>query len=369
MHRTTRLGLALLCMIFVSACALPRGAAINTEVLREQNKEEPTFSVMPVTRANLAEIQSWPVTGWGGSYHWLGNSRGPASNVIRAGDKVDLVIWDSTENSLLTGEAERAVAMQGITVSPSGTIFVPYLDEIVVNGLTESQARSRIQTALEPIIASAQVQVIHQPGKNNSVDLVSGVTKPGAYPLPDRNTTVLSLIAQGGGISTALRNPLVRLIRGSKTYEIRSERLFADASKNVTLRGNDKLLVQEDDRYFSALGAAGEEQLVYFEKEDITAIEAVSMMGGLADTRANPKGVLVLREYAPRQMRSDGKGPDMPYVVFTFDLTSADGLFAARKFQVNPKDTVLATESPVNAARTIFGLIGSTVGLSNQLAN
>jgi len=369
MHRALRLGLALLCLFFVTACALPRGAAINTEVLNEKNSDEPTFSVVPVTRANLVQIQSWPVTGWSGGYHWIGKSRGPDSNVIRTGDKVDLVIWDSTENSLLTGEAERTVAMQGITVSPSGTIFVPYLDEIVVNGLTEGQARSKIQSALEPIIASAQVQLTHQPGKNNSVDLVSGVAKPGNYPLPDRNTTVLSLIAQGGGISTSLRNPIVRLMRGSKTYEIRSELLFSDGAKNVTLRGNDKLLVQEDDRYFTALGAAGQEQLVYFEKEEITALEAVSLMGGLSDTRANPKGVLVLREYSTRQVRSDKKGPDMPYVVFTFDLTTADGLFAARKFQINPKDTVLATESPVNAARTIFGLIGSAVGLSNQLVN
>ena len=47
----------------------------------------------------------------------------------------------------------------------------------------------------------------------------------------------------------------------------------------------------------------------------------------------------------------------------------ADGLFAARKFEINPRDTVLATESPVNAARTILGLLGTAIGVSNSVSN
>jgi polysaccharide export outer membrane protein len=53
-------------------------------------------------------------------------------------------------------------------------------------------------------------------------------------------------------------------------------------------------------------------------------------------------------------------------VVFTFDLTSADGLFAARQFQIQSGDTVLATESPVTNARTILGLFGSVFGVTAQ---
>ena len=54
------------------------------------------------------------------------------------------------------------------------------------------------------------------------------------------------------------------------------------------------------------------------------------------------------------------------------DLTLAatqqcDGLFAAKQFQINPDDTVLATESPVTKAQTIFGLVGSTFGLTRQV--
>ncbi len=351
----------------LTACALPRGAALNSEILAEQDAENPSFSVVPVNRENVSRLSSWPVTGWHGHYHWIDTHRGPESSVIRTGDRIDLVIWDSQENSLLTNEAEKTVSMPGLTVSAAGTIFVPYLDEVVVRGLSPTAARRKIQNALEPIIPSAQVQLSMAAGKQNSVDLVSGVAKPGTFPLPDRNFSILSLIAQGGGISTKLRNPLVRLIRSGKSYEIPAEQLFSTASKNTTLRGNDKVLIEEDKRYFTALGATGTEELIYFEKEQVTALESLSMVGGLSDSRANLKGVLVLREYPAKVLRADGSGPALPQVVFTFDLTSADGLFAARKFQINPMDTVLATESPVNAARTIVGLLGTSLGIANQL--
>ncbi|WP_137701281.1 polysaccharide biosynthesis/export family protein [Marimonas lutisalis] len=338
-----------------------------SEIVKEQDKETPTFQVVEVTRAQLDALSEWPMTGWHGSYRWLPAGRGPVSPIIRAGDKIDLIIWDSQENSLLTNGGSKAVNMPEMTVSSSGTIFVPYLGDVVISGKTPDAARKQIQTEFSPIAPDAQVQLAHNSGRGNSIDLVSGVSAPGSYPLEGRNITILSAIAQAGGVSGALRNPLVRLIRGGKTYEIRAETLFENATKNVLVRGDDKILVEEDKRYFTALGATGSEELVYFTKEQITALEAMSIIGGLADNRANPRGVLVLREYSNKQLRSDGRGPSMHQVVFTFDLTSADGLFAARNFQIHPKDTVLATESPVNAARTIMGLLGTAVGLSNQL--
>jgi polysaccharide export outer membrane protein len=353
--------------IGLSGCSLPRGAAIASEILSSQDDDAASYSVVSVGKANVADLAKWPHSHTGIHHGWLENHRGPASPVIRSGDRVNLMIWDSQENSLLTSETQKVVDMPGLTVSPSGTIFVPYLDEVVVRGMTPSDARRQIQSALEPIVPSAQVQLSHEAGKQNSVDLVSGVPKPGAYPLLDRNSTILSLIAQGGGISKDLRNPKVRLIRNGKTYETRAEALFSDANRNTVLRGGDTVIVREDDRYFTALGATGTEQLVYFDKDRITVVEALSMIGGLAEGRANLKGVLVLREYPSAALRTDGSGPDRAQVAFTFDLTSAEGLFAARKFQVTPLDTVLATESPVTAARTVLGLIGTTLGVARSV--
>lgn len=352
----------------LSGCSLPRGAAVSAEVLREQDAKRPSFSVVPVTRANADQLAGWPATGGKGFHGWISAKGGPNSTAIRSGDTVKLVIWDSQENSLLTAETAKTVSLPPVQVSSTGTIFVPYLGDVVVNGQTPEAARAQIQAAMAPIAPSAQVQLSVEAGVRNSVDLVSGVAKPGNYPLPDRNYTILSLLAEGGGISASFKNPLVRLIRGSKTFEIRANRLLSEADKNTTMQGGDKVIVREDDRYFTALGATGRESLIHFEQDRVTALEAMSLVGGISDARANPKGVLILREYPASALRADGgNGPEMPHVVFTFDLTTADGLFAARKFQVNPLDTVLATESPLLAANTIFGLIGSVVGLNNAV--
>ncbi|WP_438990809.1 polysaccharide biosynthesis/export family protein [Lentibacter sp.] len=349
----------------LTACSLPRGAALMQEVVRETKADSPSFQVIEVTRTELATVAQWPRAAKQTKTYWPKASKGPNSSTIRAGDTVDLIIWDSNDNSLITSPGQKSTEMRGLTVSPSGAIFVPYLDDVVISGMTANDARRNIQTRLTDISPSAQVQLMLRQGLQNSVDLVSGVTSPGTYPLPSRNYNILSLLSQGGGIDKTLRNPQVRLVRGSKTYSIRAEALLSDHARNITLQGGDTVIVREDDRYFTALGATGSERIVYFDKEEITAMEALSMLGGLSDGRANLKAVLVLREYSTKQVGTGRNSPDLPYVVFAFDLTNADGLFAARNFDIEPDDTVLATESAVNAARALFGLIGSAFGLAN----
>jgi polysaccharide export outer membrane protein len=342
----------------LSACALPRGAALESEITSAAHNERPNYQVVEVTRASVPIIAHWPATGWTEGYRWLSGTRGPKSSVIRAGDTVSLVIWDSQDNSLLTAPEQKVVTMDGLVVSSSGTIFVPYVDEVQISGQTPESARRMIQERIAEVLPAAQVQLSLDVGADNSIDLVSGVASPGTYPLANRDTRILSAISRGGGIAPSLRNPLVRLTRDGTTYRIPAKDLFQTPSANVVLRGGDQIIVEEDERYFTALGASGTESIIDFDRKSITALEAMSMVGGVDDFRGNPQGVLILREYPANAVRPGRGAPDHPYVVFAIDLTSADGLFAARNFQINPKDTVMVTESPVTAAQTIFGLVG-----------
>jgi polysaccharide export outer membrane protein len=145
-------------------------------------------------------------------------------------------------------------------------------------------------------------------------------------------------------------------------------RLFAEPQRDVTLRGGDKVIVEPDSRSFLSLGAAGEQNVIPFPRDDVSALDAVSLIGGISASRADPGGVLILREYPTRMVRTDGRGPDRARVVFTIDLTSADGLFSARRFALLPDDVVLATESPVTSVRTVFGLLGQVLGLANRVS-
>lgn len=365
MGRVRRLFVQGICLLLLAACSLPRGAALQSEILNEAAVETPSFQVVRVTRESVADLASWPVTGWSGGYNWFAAQRGADSALIQPGDKLELAVWESQENSLLAGAGSKMTALPTMTVSPEGTVFVPYVGEVLVRGLTQSAARNRIQKELKDISASAQVQLSVLAGRNNSVDLVGGVGTPGRYPLDGRNESLMGVIAQAGGIAPDLRNPLVRLHRGGRGFEVLAKDLLETPGQNVRLRGGDQITVVEDMRSFNVLGAAGRQERIHFETEHMTAMDALSAMGGLNAGRANPRGILILRDYEASDLRPGDSGPDMRQVVFTIDLTGADGLFAARKFRINPGDTLLATESPVNGARTILGLLGTVIGLSS----
>lgn len=363
-----RICLLLIACAALAGCSLPRGAPLQAEVLAEANAENPTIDIVEMTRANLSTVSNWPATGWSGRYKWLTGTSGPSSAVIRAGDVLNVSIWDNDANSLFTRPGERSTRIDRLTVSSAGEVFLPYVGEVVINGLTPDGARRELQKAIERVAPSAQVLVDFKPGVLNTIDLVRGMSRPGTIELAGRNMTILSALAQGGGISPDMRNPLVRVIRGSATYEIPADALLADASKNVLLRGGDKVVVDTDKRFFIALGASGVERPIFFDREKITALEAVAMMGGIKDTRADPTGILILRDYAASSVDPNGvRGPKLPQVIFTLNLTTADGLFAARKFRIQPGDAVLATESPAVALQTLIGLVSTGALAANRL--
>ena len=363
----SRLVLPISLLLLLSACALPGGAALRTEILSTSKIAQAEFAVYAVNRELLPIVAKWPRTGYIRSDGWIRRKKGPGSSVIAAGDQLKLAIWDSDTNSLLTSPDQKSVTLNEVVVSPDGTIFVPYLDRLYIAGMTPDKARATIQTQLKSIVMSAQVQLSLISGRRNSVDLVGGVAKAGNYPLPDRDFTVLGLVSLGGGIPKDMRNPRVRLLRGTKTYVASVAQLYTDPALDTTLRGGDKVIVAEDTRYFLSLGAAGKESQFYFEKDNVSALDAMSTIGGIADTRADPQGILILREYPESAVRSDGQGPTRTRTIFTIDLTSADGLFSAGNFQINPGDLVLVTESPINSVEKIFSLIGSVVGISKRI--
>ena len=139
------------CALF-AGCSLPRGAALTSEVLSEQKKDDPTFQVVTVDRATMAKLASWPKPGSVGASGWIGAQRGPESQIIRSNDRVTVTIWDSQENSLLTPAGAKIVTIPEMGVSSSGTIFMPYVGNILVRGLTPPEAPAPWVTAAAALL-------------------------------------------------------------------------------------------------------------------------------------------------------------------------------------------------------------------------
>jgi polysaccharide export outer membrane protein len=357
-----------LCFALV-ACNVPRGAGFRTEILAAgtlNGAAEANFAVFSVTLDSLPLIAGWPDPSKT-SYSWIKHVEQPSSLLITPGDVLNISIWDADSNSLLIAPGARVANLQGIQVGSDGRIFLPFVGNMKVSGMSASTARERIQDMLLDTVPSAQVQVSVAPGRANTATVVSGVRTPGVFPLVDRNVSLLSLIGAGGGVLDSVSNPQVRLFRGTRTYGIGVDRLFEDPELDTIVQGGDRIVITDDDRYFLSLGAASKEALHPFPKSQVSALDAMSIVGGVAAARANPQAILILREYPGGAVRPatgpdaipSAEGPPQDRVVFTLDLTKADGLFSAGKFLLQSGDLVYVTESPLGTANTIVGIFGN----------
>ena len=356
--------------VALAGCGLPRGAGFQSEVLAASNAntaadgEEPVydFSVYEVNRETLPVLQGWPATG-DAPLPWIVAQEQPASLLIAPGDTVQLTIWDAEENSIFG--ATGVTPLQPASVSSDGRIFVPYIGDLRVSGMSPSTARERIEEELIMTVPSAQVQLSVEPGPSNTANLASGFAAPGLYPLLDRNVKILDLFSQAGGPSPDLNSPQVRLVRESRTYGVPFERLLKDPRANIAMRGGDRVYIEDDSRKFIALGATGSQSIVDFPEVEFSALEALAFIGGVNAGSANPEGILILREYAPEAVRDGVSGPPKERVVFTIDLTSADGLFSAGNFMLEGDDLIYGTESALGPALSLFGLTNTLVAATS----
>lgn len=368
--------LALTACALLAGCSLPRSAGFQSEVLAAANTnvapegQEPAydFVVFEVNSETLPQLQAWPDRNVS-ALPWLDTGVQPSSLLIAAGDLVQVTVWDAEENSFFTGAGQRVTPLQQTEVSETGHIFVPYIGELTVAGLSPDQARATIEQELMRTIPSVQVQLLVEPGRRNSANLVSGVAAVGLVPLANRNVRLLELLSQAGGANPTFVNPQVRVTRAGRTYGIALQRLLDDPALDPAVRGGDRIMVIPEERQFLAMGATGSTAIFDFPDGDLSALQAMATIGGISGATANPKGILIMREYDPSEVGDGISAPPQERVVFTMDLTTADGLFSAGKFKMQDGDLVYATESAIVPALALFRLVntvrGNIAGLSN----
>jgi polysaccharide export outer membrane protein len=323
-------------LLGLDGCSPPQGAANVRQVTAGANDPEANFAVQFVNRDTLSMIAEWPNSHPAANRQWISHQQASVDPQIKTGDKLTLAVWDNDDSSLLSSPGQKVIQLPDLRVSSTGTIFMPYIDEIQVAGMTPSEARKVIQTKLLAIIPSAQVQLSFASGNQNSVQVVSGLPNPGVIPLLDNNTTLTSVMAQAGGLSVSMINPQVNLQRNGRLYRIAADTLLNHPELDTT----------------------GKESLINFPRDNITALDAMSLIGGMSAATANLKGILVLRNYPQSAVRIDTqKGPPKQRMVFVFNLTSADGLFSAGAFPIEDHDLVLVTQSPLVNARAAMAFL------------
>ena len=135
----------------------------------------------------------------------------------------------------------------------------------------------------------------------------------------------------------------------------------------AALRGGDRILVEEDSRAFTALGATGGQSRVPFESQNLSALEAIAQVGGLNSSTADPTGIFIFRN-EPAEVANVVMGRDdlqgAQRLVYVLDLTQPNGMFQARDFVIRDSDTIYVTEAPFTQwNKAISALTGSATSV------
>lgn len=357
----------------VASCGLPRSGPNKAEIFSGSVMEQGDAFVLTVDDRINRIAAVTPALDFSEGFK---NAGVQGSDTIRAGDVLGLTIWENVQSGLLVPEGQRATVLEEVQVDGSGFIFVPFAGRIKAAGNTPEGIRRIITNKLEDQTPDPQVQVRRLAGDGATVSIVGAVGGQGVFPIERPTRTLAAMLASAGGVSINPEIAQVTVVRGNHTGKIWFEDLYDHPGHDIALRAGDRIIVQQDTRTFTALGATGTQNRVTFESQTISAIEAIAQVGGLSFTVADPTGVFVFRnepEAIARQLlnREDIVGTQR--MIYVLDLTQPNGMFMARDFAIRDEDTVYVTEAPFTqfnksiAAAT--GTLSAATSLNTAIGN
>lgn len=366
-------GCALLVAVsLVASCGLPRVGPNKREIFAGSVQQKGDAFIIAVNDRVTRATAVVPALGFSDAFR---NAGVLGSDTINAGDTLGLTVWENVDDGLLASETSNATLLEEVQVDGSGFIFVPYAGRIRAAGNTPDRVRQIVTDRLKDQTPDPQVQVRRLAGDGSTVSVVGSVGGQGVFAIERPTRTLSSMIARAGGITIEPEIAQIKVIRGNQTETIWFQDLYKHPGFDVALRGGDRILVEEDTRAFTALGATGTQARVPFETQTLSAVEAIAQVGGLLSASADPTGVFVFRnepaEIANQVLgRTDLIGAQR--VVYVLDLTEPNGMFMARDFVIRDDDTLYVTEAPfVQWDKTISALTGSlgTVGTIAGIAD
>ena len=365
--RGVRLTALALAVMTVAACALPRSGPTKNEIFDGSVQRNGDAFVVTVNDRVTRATAVVPALGFGDGFL---NAGVVGSDVIRPGDTLGLTIYENVDDGLLASQGMNASTLEEIQVDGSGFIFVPYAGRIKASGNSPEAIRRIISERLEEQTPDPQVLVRRLAGDGATVSLIGGIGGQGVYPIERPTRTLSAMLARAGGVTIPTEIATVSVIRGHHTGKVWLQDLYTNPMLDIALRGGDRILVEEDSRFFIALGATGAQSKVLFDTQSISAIDAIARVGGLNSQLADPTGVFIFRneeeEIANAVLgRDDLVGAQR--LVYVLDLTGTNGVFTGRDFAIRSGDTVYVTEAPYTQFQKVLSAITAPLGTVNAV--
>lgn len=365
-RRTLLLGFSAVLM-GTASCGLPRPGPNKREIFAGSVMRQGDAFVVTVndhvTRATAVQ----PALGFASDFQ---NAGVVGSDTINPGDTLVLTIWENVDQGLLAKNGAPATQLTEVQVDGAGYIFVPYAGRIKAAGNSPDALRKVITEKLDSQTPDPQVLISRAAGDGSTVSIMGAIGGQGVYAIERPTRTLSAMIARAGGVTIKPEVAKITVKRGAKSGTVWLKDLYSNPKMDIALRPNDVILVEQDTRAFTALGATGAQSRVPFETQTLSALEAIATVGGLQSALADPKGVFVFRN-EPAEIarvvlgRNDLVGDQR--MIYVLDLTEPNGMFLARDFVIRDGDTVYVTEAPyVQWQKSLSALTGS-LGTANSI--
>lgn len=360
---------SLLIASFVASCGLPRSGPGKREIFAGSVQKQGDAFIVAVNSRVTRATAVQPVLGFSDAFM---NAGVLGSDTINPGDTLGLLIYENVDDGLLAADGANATPLDEVQVDGSGFIFVPYAGRIKAAGNTPEALRRIITNRLDTQTPDPQVIVRRVAGDGSTVSMVGGVGQQGLFAIERPTRRLSAMIARAGGLSIAPEIAQITVLRGHHRSTVWFEDLYSNPHLDIALRGGDRILIEEDRRAFTVLGATGAQNRLEFTTQTISAIEAIAQVGGLNSNLADPTGVFVFRN-EPAAIansvlgRTDLVGPQR--IVYVLDLTEPNGMFEARDFIVRDEDTVYVTEAPFVVWSKSIGALTGSLGAISTVAN
>lgn len=347
--------------------------------------------VLPTIGPNKAQIRAGSVDNYGNAYiievdNYVAvaanravrsgfstefiNSGSITTDRIRRGDILVLSVYENVEAGIL-GTAGVPSNLQELQVDQNGNIFVPYAGRIRAAGRSTEELRRILTNTLATQTPDPQVIVRRAAGDGASVSIV-GSGAQGVYPIEASTTHLSQMIARAGGVTTEPESTRITVVRKNRRGSVWLSDLYRSTKQDIHLRPGDRIIIEEDRRRFTILGAIAGQGLATFPKPAMSALEAISFAGGLSGQTSDPTGVFVLRDEEPSVANSVLRRSDIGEVTriaYVLNLKRPNGLFIARDFKIRDGDTVYVTEAPYYQFTKILSSLITPISQAGTLTN
>jgi polysaccharide export outer membrane protein len=173
-----------------------------------------------------------------------------------------------------------------VRVSNSGDVYLPLVDYVHVDGLTQEEAQALIQKRLEDggFVRSPHVTIFVDEAASQGVTVLGEVSKPGIYQdVSDHK--LYELISQAGGFTnTASRK--IAVIRRNTAEPIRIDlprNLADDLSGNIDIQPGDTINVPRAPVIY-VVGDVGKPSGFLVDNGTLTVLQALALAGGANHT-------------------------------------------------------------------------------------